>query len=228
VSDAANNPHLATATQTAGPEPGPEGVVVVVIHGRAQDPAYVRQYIVDRLSAPHVGVADVGIREVTFVMPAADGGTWYPQSFLAPSEDNEPYLTWALERLDVLAAELVSIGVPDRRVIWAGFSQGGCLVSEWVARHPGRWGGLAAFTGALIGPPDRDRHHAGDLAGTPVFLGTSDVDEWVPEARVHETAEALRAQGGAVELRVYPGMAHEINDDEISALQSMIDAVRRA
>jgi phospholipase/carboxylesterase len=206
------NPHLAMPIEAVGADVGLGRVVAVVVHGRAQDPGYVREFIVERLGVP----------DITFLLPAAAGNTWYPQGFQAPVEANEPDLTWALERLDTLAADLAAQDVADRQVVWIGFSQGACLVGEWVARHPRRWGGLAVLTGGLIGPPGTDLRHDGDLAGTPVFLGTSDVDAWVPESRVHETAEALRAQGGAIELRVYPGMGHEINDDEIDAVRAML------
>jgi predicted esterase len=106
-----------------------------------------------------------------------------------------------------------------------GFSQGACLTLEYVARHPRRYGGVAGLTGGLIGPDDTPRDYAGSLAGSPVFLGCSDVDMHIPLARVHLTADVLRRMGGDVTERIYPNMGHNVNQDEIAFVQSMMAAL---
>ncbi|HEY2589717.1 MAG TPA: dienelactone hydrolase family protein, partial [Tepidisphaeraceae bacterium] len=143
-------------------------------------------------------------------------------SFLAPIESNQPYLDSALRRIESIVADLLARGVGSERIFLLGFSQGACLTSEFVARHPRRYGGAIAFTGGLIGPPGTPRDYAGSLAGTPVFLGTSDPDPHVPFARVEETRDVLERMGATVELRRYPGMPHTINEDEIEAARQLI------
>ena len=79
--------------------------------------------------------------------------------------------------------------------------------------------GLSA---GLIGPPGTPRDYAGSLDGTPVFLGCSDTDAHIPLARVHESADVFRRLGALVDERIYPGMGHTINQDEIEAVRAIL------
>ena len=163
-----------------------------------------------------------------YLAPQAANNTWYPYTFLAPMQQNEPWLSSALARVGELVAEVEAAGVPAERIVLGGFSQGACLASEFMARNARRYGGLLAFSGGLIGPPGTPRTYAGSLDGTPVFLGCSDVDPHIPKARVEETAAVLEALGAQVTMRLYPGMGHTINTSEINhahiLLQSALDA----
>jgi predicted esterase len=160
-----------------------------------------------------------------FLAPQAAGGTWYPQSFLAPIPLNEPGISSGLSVIDALVESVAAAGVPAERTMLLGFSQGGCLASEYVARRGRRLGGLAVLSGGLIGPDDTPRDYPGDLAGTPAFLGCSDVDFHIPRERVELTAEVLRRMGADVDMRLYPGMGHTVNQDEIDAVRAMMEGV---
>ena len=166
--------------------------------------------------------------DVAWLAPQAAGNEWYPHSFLAPLEANEPWLGEALDRVGSLVERLAAEGVPPENVLLIGFSQGGCLAVEFTARNPRHYGGVAALAGGLIGPPGTPREYPGSLAGTPVFLGCSDRDPHIPLERVDETAEVLARMGADVTKRIYPGLGHTVNDDEIDHLRGMVDAVRSA
>jgi predicted esterase len=99
---------------------------------------------------------------------------------------------------------------------------------EYVARHAHRYGGIAGLSGGLIGPDGTPRTYAGSLEGTPIFLGCSDTDPHIPVARVLETADVMRRLNGEVTARLYPGMGHLVNDDEITAVQTMMAQSARA
>jgi predicted esterase len=160
--------------------------------------------------------------ELAYVAPQAAGYTWYPYSFLAPLERNEPGLSSGLARLgevlDLLAAE----GIPPERTILLGFSQGACLSVEFAARNARRYGGVAGLSGGLIGPPGTPRSYTGSFAGTPVFLGCSDRDPHIPRERVDETAEVLRRMGAEVTERIYPALGHTVNEDELEQVRRMV------
>lgn len=216
-----SNPHLSRPLVELGPSVADADVVVVAVHGRGQCPEFMLEHLVDR----------IGDERVRWLLPAADEGTWYPLGFLAPIADNQPRLGQALEVLDHLAAMLVD--VPPAHVVWAGFSQGACLVSEWVARHPLRWGGLVALTGGRIGPPGTDLSivasdiEPAGVSGMPAYFGVGDPDEWVPVQRVHETADAYRAAGAVVTVEVFPGRPHEISLAEVERARAVIHSARR-
>ena len=190
-----------------GPDPADARAVCVLLHGRGRDTDDVLEL------AERIGDADVA-----FLAPAARGNTWYPQSFLAPLEANEPHLGSALAVVDALLGSLGDL----ERVVLGGFSQGACLAAEYALRHPRRYGGLLLYTGGAIGPPGTEWPARGTFAGTPAYLGTADPDDWVPVERVRETAALLRAQDAEVTLEVFPGLDHLVNDEEIAAGRSLL------
>jgi predicted esterase len=157
-----------------------------------------------------------------YLAPQAANFTWYPYSFLAPLERNEPWLSSALDLIASILDKIVQTGIPQDRIILLGFSQGACLVLEYAARNPGKYGGLVGFSGGLIGPPGIQWGYSGSLQGTPVFLGCSDVDPHIPKQRILETAGALRKMDAQVEVQLYPSLAHTVNTDEIARARQIM------
>jgi predicted esterase len=115
-------------------------------------------------------------------------------------------------------------GIAPDRVGLMGFSQGACLALEYAARHARKYAAVIGLSGGVIGPPGTPRDYAGSLAGTPLFLGCSDIDPHIPIERVHESAEVFRRLQAAVDARIYPGMGHVVNDDEIEAVRALLVA----
>ncbi len=157
-----------------------------------------------------------------FIAPQAAAYSWYPYSFLSPIARNEPGITSGLAVLRDLLAYLETRGISAARTLLVGFSQGACLALEFAARHAQRYGGVAGLSGGLIGPDGASRDDAGTLAGAPVFLGCSDVDPHIPKARVLYSADVLTGLGGRVSTRLYAGMGHTINEDEVEALRGLM------
>jgi len=209
-----NDPHAQQPVLKAGPPPEKADGTILLMHGRGASAESILSLY-----------DDLGAEEFAAMAPQAAGGTWYPHSFLAPLDANQPYLDSALRRLESLVADLLARGISSERIILLGFSQGACLTSEFVARHPRRYGAVIGLTGGLIGPPGTPRDYPGSLAGTPVFLGTSDPDPHVPFERVKETEAVFKLMGAKVELRRYPGMPHTINDDELDVCRELVRGV---
>ena len=168
---------------------------------------------------------ELDVRQVAVLAPQAANSTWYPNRFIAPVATNEPWLTSALQVVDGLVQELAASGLGAERVFLLGFSQGGCLALEYAARYPRRYAGVIGLSSGLIENGDQPRAYAGSLAGSPVLLGCSDVDFHIPVARVDRTANVLADLGAAVDKRIYPGMDHTINRDEINAINALIAQV---
>jgi predicted esterase len=163
-----------------------------------------------------------GRTDIAYVAPQASANTWYPYTFLAPLQANEPWLSSALALIGVVIEGLLAKGFEAKRIGLAGFSQGACLATEYAARNARRYGGVIGLSGGLIGPPGTARDYAGSLDGTPVFLGCSDVDPHIPLERVKESAAVLSKLGGEVDTRIYPGMGHTVNDDELAAVRVLL------
>jgi predicted esterase len=162
-----------------------------------------------------------------FLAPEAPGSAWYPNSFLAPLASNEPDLSGALARIETLLDAIQEKGIPLERTVLLGFSQGACLALEYTVRHASarRYGGVVAWSGGLIGPEGTAWDYPGSLAGTPVFLGCSDTDPHIPRARVDLSAEVLSARGASVTQRIYPGLGHTVNQDEIDFVRELMHSV---
>ena len=197
---------------TAGRDLADAGAAAILIHGRGGSAEGMLEL-----------ARAIGVEEVAWLAPQAEGGAWYPHSFLAAIESNEPWLSESLAVVGRLVAECAAAGLPAERVALAGFSQGACLAAEYSARNARRYGGLVLLSGGLIGPPGTPRDYAGSLSGTPALLGCSDVDPHIPVERVHETTRVLAAMGAEVDERIYPGLAHTVVADEIAAARRILE-----
>lgn len=198
------DPHSAQPIVSAGTPLAEATGVIVLLHGRggsAQD-----------ILGLGAALAPAGI---ALLAPEATGRTWYPNSFLAPRAQNEPFLSSALARIAAAVQLALTAGLKTEQIALCGFSQGACLATEFVGRHAERYAALLAFTGGLIGPLNEPLSLAGDLQGTPVLLSSGDPDPHVPWSRVEQSAELLTGIGASVAIRRYAGRPHTVLQEEI-------------
>ena len=210
--------HETQPISTAGKPLAEANAALILLHGRGAT------------AESMLPLADaVGAEGFAVLAPQAQGYQWYSQRFTAPKEQNEPSLTSALRTVEKLVQQANEAGIPTERVVIGGFSQGACLTSEFAAQHPTRYGGLLVFSGGLIGEDAAVSAEAykGSLEGTPVFLGCSDVDAHIPLERVQETTRILKSLGADVTEKIYPGMAHTVNEDELEQARKIIEGVTR-
>lgn len=207
-------PHDGQPVLTTGAKLDDARTAMVMIHGRGANAA-------DILSL----AAEFERPEFAYLAPDAAGSSWYPYSFLSPIEMNEPGITSGLDTIARVLDAVASAGIPIDRTIVLGFSQGACLALEFVARNARRYGGVAGLSGGLIGPDGTPREYDGSLAGTPVFLGCSDIDPHIPKERVELTRNVLSNLDGDVSMTLYPRMGHTINADEILRVRAMMDRI---
>jgi phospholipase/carboxylesterase len=157
--------------------------------------------------------------------PKATNATWYPASFLQHWSVNQPWLDSALDILSKLVAHFNQYSIPNEHIYFVGFSQGACLSLEFVSRNATHYGGVMALSGGLIGPHIDKNNYSGNFKGTKVLLGCSDVDFHIPVERVHDSEKMLTELGAKVDKRIYPGMGHLINGDELEAVIHMINGL---
>jgi predicted esterase len=208
-----HHPHAGQPVVRSGPSPEHARLVAILLHGRGASGEDI------------LGLADqFSATDIAYVAPQAAGSTWYPLSFLAPLQQNEPWLGSALRVIAGLFEELRARGISSERIVLMGFSQGACLTLEFAARHARRYAAVVAFSGGLIGPPGTPRNYAGGFEAAPVFIGCSDTDPHVPLVRVRESVDVFRRMGASVDERIYPRMAHTIIADEIAAVDALLAA----
>ena len=207
-----SDPPLGGAVLRAGVTPENADLALVLLHGRGASAEDI------------LGLGSAfGVPNVTCLAPQAAGYTWYPLSFMAPRAANEPYITSALAKVESIIRSLEQAGLEREKIVVAGFSQGACLATGFVATHPARYGGLIAFTGGLIGSPGRLSYsREAKLAGMPALLCSGDPDPHVPWARVEESASILVSMGAEVTLRRYPGRPHSITREELDLARRML------
>ncbi|MBK8680521.1 MAG: dienelactone hydrolase family protein [Bacteroidetes bacterium] len=197
--------------QSAGKSIKEAKKVLIMIHGRG---ANARDIL--GLSA-HLNVSDYAL-----LAPEATNNTWYPYSFMAAPEANEPWLSSALKLLKDLVDEVTEQGITTENIYFLGFSQGACMSLEFVTRNAKKWGGVVAFTGGLIGDKIYQQNYSGNFNGTPIFIGTGNPDSHVPIERVNESVSILQKMNAEVHLQVYDGRPHSISPEEIEEANRLI------
>jgi phospholipase/carboxylesterase len=196
---------------TSGKELRATNKVLIMLHGRGGSAE-------DILSlSTHLTVNDY-----TLIAPQATNNTWYPYSFLAPPSQNEPWLSSALKLLKELLDDLYAKGLPSENIYFMGFSQGACLLLEFVTRNANKYGGIAAFTGGLIGDKIYKENYNGDFQNTSVFIGSANPDPHVPVERVHASTTILQDMNAVVTEKIYDNMGHTISQDEVNLANKLI------
>ncbi len=204
------NPHLETPLEHWGDPDAPR--VVVALHGRTQSPEFLRE-LSARTSA-----------DARWVAPSAAGASWYPYRFMEEPPVGDRHLEWALAAVDAAVESVLADGRDLDEIVLLGFSQGGCLASEYALRTTRRFAGLALLTAGYLGPEARS--FDGDLHGVPVLLATSAEDVWVPLSRTLETRDAFESLGADVTLLVEPGSEHVVSDEAVGALEELLTPAR--
>jgi phospholipase/carboxylesterase len=185
---------------------------LIMIHGRGAS-AESMMPLASYMSLP----------ENTAVLAAqAPKNTWYPSSFIAPVEVNQPDLDQALALIHSLVEGIVAAGIPRQNIYFLGFSQGACLTLEYVSRNATRYAGVVAFTGGLIGEVLAPDQFQGDFEQTPILISTSNPDHHVPLRRVKDSGCQLERMNAKITVVAYPGKPHNITDEEIELANKVI------
>jgi len=197
---------------TAGVPVSQAKKALILIHGRGASANSILS-LADHLALPE---------DMTIIAPQATQHSWYPHSFMAPVESNEPALSSALALIDEVVDDLIKQGIDRKNIYFLGFSQGACLTLEYTARHGQQYGGIIAFTGGLVGQELKPSNYSGDFAQTPVLIATGDPDPHVPVSRVEETVAQLTKMNADVLFKIYKGRPHTITQEELQLAEQHV------
>jgi phospholipase/carboxylesterase len=204
--------HLFENTVYAGADLKKSNRAMIFVHGRGD--ASDKMLLLSNEIVNDAGMA--------LIFPKATNNTWYPKSFMAPTLENQPWLDSALKNMSKVVTHIKSFGIQEDNIFLFGFSQGGCLALEYACRNATKYAGIMILSGGLIGPEIDTSNYSGDFAGTEIFIGCSDTDFHIPLKRLKESETVVTELGARVELRIYPGMGHTINENELQKVRSMI------
>jgi len=215
-----------TPLQTIELEPGGEPrATVIVLHGLGADGTDFLP-MADELKLGAVG-------PVRFVFPRApvrpvtiNGGyamrAWYDilGADIVQREDTAG-LRESMHLVRQVIEREVGRGVPARRIVLAGFSQGCAVTLGAGLRHPERLAGLAGLSGyvPLADTTAAERHPAN--RETPVFLAHGRSDGVVPLVRGIAGRDLLQSLGQPVDWHDYP-MEHSVCMEEVQALNGWL------
>lgn len=185
--------------------------VLIMMHGRGSNASDIME-----LSG------ELQIDGMAILAPQAPHNSWYPHSFMAPLVTNQPALDLSLVIIDELVKYALSQGITRERIFFLGFSQGACLMLEYLSRNAGKYGGAVAFTGGLIGEVLEDDNYHGNFSGTRVLITTGDLDPHVPLVRVKASVTQMEIQQANVRLEIYMSKSHSILPDEINIANDWI------
>ncbi|HZQ09133.1 MAG TPA: phospholipase [Anaerolineae bacterium] len=205
------DPHLAQPVLQTGAPLDRARAAMILIHGRGASANDIL-LLANEFQNP----------DYAYLAPQAANHTWYPNRFMEPLSTNEPWLSSALAFVGRILTHVEQAGIPPERTILLGFSQGACLTLEYTARHAQRYGGIVGLSGGLIGPELEPARYTGTFAGTPIFLGCSDHDPHIPKERVTASGHLLQQLGATVTVRLYPHLGHEVNQDEINFIKTIM------
>lgn len=190
--------------KTAGEPLSDAKKALIMIHGRGASAENILGL------APHLNVNGYAL-----LAPQATNDTWYPYSFIAPAEQNEPWLSSAIDIIHQTVQTATDSGIKPENIYFFGFSQGACLTLEFLVRHAQKYGGAVAIIGGVTGEKINRDNYRGDFEQMPIFIGTSDPDFHVPMERVHATEKILTEMNALVTLKVYENFGHSIHPEEI-------------
>ena len=193
------------------PSPSQEKVAILAIHGRNQDP----DFMVELLSR-------LGWQNFPTILPVAADKSWYPGGFMESLDKNGDKLKESLELIAKYHQELNELGYKDEQLILMGFSQGACLAAQYCLQNPRKYHGIAILTGGYIGPQGVDWSFEGDFYQTPIFISTSEIDEWVPPQRAEETAFEFKKLNGKVNFKLFKDRPHQVCEEEIEVVKQLI------
>jgi phospholipase/carboxylesterase len=206
-----SGPHQNQEIATGGTGLDKAEMAMILIHGRGASAQSMLMFA-DEFDANNIHYRAI----------QAKGHTWYPRSFMAPREMNQPGIKSGLQAIYDQIDTLSEAGIPTPNIVLLGFSQGACLTTEFAARHPQQYGGIVGLSGGLIGDQIVPQNYRGSMEQTPVFLGCSDRDPHIPQERVDLTENVFKKLGANVSKKIYVGMGHTVSQDEIEHVNRIL------
>lgn len=146
---------------------------------------------------------------------------WYDILQMGGGPEDETGIRESQGLLEKLIAAQQQKGIPARKIVLAGFSQGGAIVLQTALRHAERLGGVMALSTYLPLQSKLDKERKAINDDLPVFMAHGAYDPMIPMVRAMQSRDALQALGYRVEWREYP-MPHSVCPEEIADIAAFL------
>jgi phospholipase/carboxylesterase len=213
--------NLETIEVETGPQPS---AAVIWLHGLGAD-AHDFEPVVPELRLP-------ASKPVRFVFPNAPQRpvtinmgmrmrAWYDILQMGGGPEDEAGIRESQASLEKLIAVQKQKGIPARKIVLAGFSQGGAIVLQTALRHAERLAGVMALSTylPLQGKLKKERNPMN--SDLPVFMAHGAYDPMIPMIRAMQSRDALTALDYPVDWREYP-MPHSVCPQEIADIAEFL------
>ena len=126
--------------------------------------------------------------------------------------------------LDAFIAQEMARGIDSRRIVVAGFSQGGAIVLHGGLRQVNPLAGIMALSTYVPIMKGAEGELTPVNRNIPLFLGHGSQDPMISLALSDDSNEFLRANGYTVELHTY-AMAHSVSGEELRDIGNWLERV---
>jgi len=119
----------------------------------------------------------------------------------------------------------VDSGIPSNRIVIGGFSQGGAMSIFSGITAPQKLGGIFGLSCYLVLHNKLKEFvgHENVNKDTKIFMGHGSEDPLIKPQWGKMTAEILKTEGWSVELKMYPGLEHSADPDEIDDVEKFLN-----
>ena len=146
---------------------------------------------------------------------------WYDIFQFGGGREDDKGIRESQALIEKMIAEEVKRGIPESKIVLAGFSQGGAIVLQTALRHPKRLAGVMALSTYLPLAATLTAERNAANAQTPIFMAHGQYDDISPVQRAVQSRDFLEKSGYRVEWHEYP-MPHSVCGEEVQDISAWL------
>jgi phospholipase/carboxylesterase len=195
---------------------------VIWMHGLGAD-GHDFAPVVKMLNLPHVRfiLPHAAYKKVS-VNNGYEMRAWYDIfSFTPGSREDDVGIHESQTYINTLIAREIASGIPAKRIVIAGFSQGGAIALHTALRYNQALAGVMALSTYLPLKLSLEKEKTPENQLTPIFMAHGTFDNVISLSTCRLSYAILQAQQYKIHWHEYP-MAHSVNEEEIADIRDFL------